>query len=236
MTIFAPLFLLSIVSAVPEPEPEEAPVVVELFTSQSCSSCPPAEAYLVELAKNENIIALEWHVDYWDDLVHGRAGKWKDPFSSPDHTKRQREYNVALRGRTAGYTPQTVINGRHEMVGSRRAEIDGHVKMSKGVERLTAEKKGDSIVFARSKAGNGDAAPLTALFVTFQKKGQTNVERGENHGKTLREAHIVRAFRTLTPDADGQFEVVAPAAGNGCALILQDPKSMQIHAGAYCPS
>ena len=69
------------------------PIVVELFTSQSCYSCPPAEAYLGELAKRDDIIALEHHVDYWDQLVYGSAGRWKDTFSSPEATERQQRYN-----------------------------------------------------------------------------------------------------------------------------------------------
>ena len=72
--------------------PQTKPVVVELFTSQGCYSCPPAEAYLGELSKNPNIVALEFHVDYWDDLVYGAAGKWKDVFSKPEFTTRQRIY------------------------------------------------------------------------------------------------------------------------------------------------
>ncbi|MGZ0189584.1 MAG: DUF1223 domain-containing protein, partial [Alphaproteobacteria bacterium] len=66
-----------------------APVAVELFTSQGCYSCPPAEAYLGELAKRKDVVALEWHVDYWDKLVYGSAGQWKAPFSSPAATRRQ---------------------------------------------------------------------------------------------------------------------------------------------------
>ncbi|MFN0023541.1 MAG: DUF1223 domain-containing protein, partial [Parvularculaceae bacterium] len=94
--------------------PADKPVVVELFTSQGCSSCPPAEALMRELAKRPGLVALEWHVDYWDDLHAGSSGKWKDPFSSADHTARQRAYNRALRGTGGAYTPQMVIDGAAE--------------------------------------------------------------------------------------------------------------------------
>ena len=100
-----------------------SPVVAELFTSQSCSSCPPAEKLFAELAERPDLIVLEWHVDYWDRLVHGRAGAWKDPYSSADYTKRQRQYNRTLRGTTGVYTPQAVVNGRYETVGNRPGEV-----------------------------------------------------------------------------------------------------------------
>ena len=99
------------------------PAVVELFTSQSCYSCPPAEAFLGDLARRDGVIALEFHVDYWDDLVYGRAGKWKDVFSSPEYTRRQQGYNLNIRGRGQVYTPQMIIDGRAEAVGTRRGDV-----------------------------------------------------------------------------------------------------------------
>ncbi len=97
--------------------------VIELFTSQSCYSCPPAEAYLGELSEEENILALEYHVDYWDRLNYGCYGRWKDVFSTPEMTERQRQYNVKIRNTGNVYTPQMVIDGRTEAVGSRRREV-----------------------------------------------------------------------------------------------------------------
>ena len=98
-------------------------VVVELFTSQGCYSCPPAEKFLGDLAEQETVIALDFHVDYWDNLVHGADGKWKDPFSRPAYTQRQRVYNQRIRGTGNVYTPQMVIDGRLEAVGSRRIAV-----------------------------------------------------------------------------------------------------------------
>ncbi len=102
---------------------EGPPTVVELFTSQSCYSCPPAEAFLGELAQQPGVIALEFHVDYWDDLVYGLAGRWKDVYSNPAYTRRQRAYNQAIKGRPGAYTPQMVIDGSRETVGSRRSAV-----------------------------------------------------------------------------------------------------------------
>ena len=92
---------------------EEVPTVVELFTSQGCYSCPPAEAFLGELAKRSDVVALEFHVDYWDDLVYGSAGQWKDPFSDPAYTRRQQVYARGIPGGRV-YTPQIVVDGRLE--------------------------------------------------------------------------------------------------------------------------
>ena len=112
----------------PQADPSAPDIrVAELFTSQSCSSCPPAESLFAELAERSDLIVLEWHVDYWDSLVHGRAGSWKDPYSNPDWTLRQRRYNRALRGQSGAYTPQAVIDGRFETIGSRRETIENQL-------------------------------------------------------------------------------------------------------------
>ena len=94
---------------------ETRPIVVELFTSQGCSSCPPADALLTELAQRPEVIALGFHIDYWDKLG------WKDPLSTPQSTERQRRY-ARLFG-TPTYTPQLVIDGTREMVGSQRETV-----------------------------------------------------------------------------------------------------------------
>src|SRR5271155_289986 len=95
----------------------ERPIVVELFTSEGCSSCPPADALLAELAGRSDVLALSFHVDYWDRLG------WKDPFSSPDATERQDRYSTLLHLATV-YTPQIVVDGKWQAVGSDRSEVD----------------------------------------------------------------------------------------------------------------
>lgn len=97
--------------------------MIELFTSQSCCSCPPAEAYLGELAEEDDILALEYHVDYWDRLNYGRHGRWKDVFSTPEMIERQRSYNAEIRNTRSVCTPQMLIDGRSEAMGSRRREV-----------------------------------------------------------------------------------------------------------------
>src|SRR6266853_2599804 len=95
----------------------ERPIVVELFTSEGCSSCPPADALLAELASRPDVLALSFHVDYWDRLV------WKDPFSSHEATERQNRYATLL-DLASVYTPQIVVDGRWQAVGSDRADVE----------------------------------------------------------------------------------------------------------------
>lgn len=212
---------------------QPAPVVVELFTSQSCSSCPPAEANLRDLAKRSDIIALEWHVDYWDQLQHGRAGKWKDPFSSPAHTARQRAYNLALRGRRAVYTPQVIINGAAEVVGSKRNEIRDLIdRAAASKARIEAKRSEDHIMFSLA----GPEAEV--ILVRFQKSAMTRVRGGENQGHELAEVNVVTSFKKIGAIENGhaEFTVKIPETGDGCALLVQEPNTGAIRGGAYCPS
>ena len=109
--------LAMLVSSASPLDAAERPIVVELFTSEGCSSCPPADALLAELASRPDVLALSFHVDYWDRLG------WKDPFSSAAATDRQRNYANLLRTGTV-YTPQIVVDGRWQAVGSDRDEVE----------------------------------------------------------------------------------------------------------------
>src|SRR5947207_9546964 len=111
------LLSLSVVLSIRPAQADERPVVAELFTSEGCSSCPPADALLAELAKRPDVLALSFHVDYWDRLG------WKDPFSSRAATDRQNRYAKLLKLATV-YTPQIVVDGRWEAVGSDRADVE----------------------------------------------------------------------------------------------------------------
>src|SRR5205814_1096869 len=133
---------------------ETRPVVVELFTSQGCSSCPPADRLLSELAERPDVIALGLHIDYWDDLG------WKDPLSSPEATARQRDYARQF-GRRQVYTPQLVVDGTEEAVGSDRAAVLQALKQTKR-DTLAPVAFGDNHVTVG--AGNGSGKVLLLRF------------------------------------------------------------------------
>jgi len=157
-------------------------VTVEFFTSQACSSCIPAAAYFRELAAREDIVALSWHVDYWNAL-QTRAGHWVDPYSSKVYTARQRKYNINLRNRSSVFTPQMVINGGAEAIGSEKATVN----------RLIAEAAADMpavAVSARREADgairfdvSGSAEGGKAYLVVFKHDITTEIHGGENSGR-----------------------------------------------------
>lgn len=217
-----------------------APIVAELFTSQSCSSCPPAEKLFSQLAERDDLIVLEWHVDYWDKLVHGRAGAWKDPYSDPAYTKRQRDYNRALRGTGAVYTPQAVINGTRETVGSRPGEVGAilapaaHATTALTVSPEGARTRVDIADYVRPLQREADIVQLTLL------PGQTtSVPRGENRGATLSSKNLVLEAKTV-----GRYDGTAtsltiqpPSGGKACAIIIQERSGNQlgpILGASYC--
>jgi len=222
-----------------------APVVVELFSSQGCYSCPPAEALMREIAERPDVVALEWHVDYWDDLVYGKNGRWKDPFSSAAHTERQRAYNRALRGTTSVYTPQAVVNGRSELVGSREGDLKAAIAEAgaDGAVRLqVSAADGDVLVEAEAPS---PGARYDVVLVRFEEEAATRVEGGENKGARLVNAHVVTRAESLGRlRGDGgvrAFSARAPEAGAGCAILVHERADAAralgpVVAAAYCPT
>ncbi|HYE95494.1 MAG TPA: DUF1223 domain-containing protein [Rubricoccaceae bacterium] len=169
--------------------------VVELFTSEGCSSCPPADALLKELVAEDRagVLALSFHVDYWDDLG------WRDPFSSVAFSNRQRAYARA-RGDGRVYTPQMVLNGTTAFVGSRRAEARRHLDaaLSHPAEvpvTLTVRRDGRALEATYAVTGAPEGAVLHLALV--QRSADVRVGRGENGGRRLRHANVVRVFQTV---------------------------------------
>ena len=206
------------------------PVVVELFTSQSCSSCPPAEAYFRELAARPGLIALEWHVDYWNELRAGDAGRWRDPFSSPAFTKRQRVYNQRLRGEPGGYTPQAIVAGRTETTGSNRRTIEKLIEQASKVSPTVAINavRGNDVRFSVI----GAPKDAEVLLVTYRLAATTQVKGGENKGRTLASAHLVTAAKIL--GVGPNFSVPLPAKGEDCAILVSEAGQGRILAAAEC--
>lgn len=242
--IFAGLALaVTVVTTVIVPAPAPAqtkqPVVVELFTSQGCSSCPPAEAFLGELAERADVVALEFHVDYWDSLNYMWHGEWKDPFSAPEHTRRQRHYNVAIRGQSGVYTPQMVIDGRFEAVGSRRGQVTEVIdRAAAAAGKLTvAVTNTDGRLRASISEGAEGAADI--VLVRFLDRAETTVKKGENHGKVLVSRHIVREVRSIGawrgPQTAVDLPLDATGAGMGCAVLVQAANHGPVLGAALCP-
>ena len=212
---------------------EGGPVLVELFTSQSCSSCPPAEAVFSDLADRKDLVVIEWHVDYWDDLMYGRAGKWKDPFSSPAYTERQRAYNLTLRGMRSVYTPQAIIAGVSETVGSREGVLS---RMINGAPKRQAELEMTDQTVTVSADDNAEIAPADVMLVTLLPEQTTNVAAGENKGRRLASRNIaidmIRLGEWSGPEV--AYDLPPLDAGLTCAVLVQDPNTKLVYGASYC--
>lgn len=220
-------------------EPAAPPAVVELFTSQGCYSCPPAEKLLGELAGRPDVVALEFHVDYWNSLVYGSAGKWRDPFSKPAHTERQRAYNLAIRRRSGVYTPQIIVGGRLQMVGSKRDRVLAAIRRirSDGPSPLTVSirRSGDRLGVSVQGAAKTEG---TVWLVKFLIEETTRVTAGENKDKSLTNRNVVTGIRRIGPLQKAslmEFRGAALKQGEGCAVLIHKGDNGPILGAAYCP-
>jgi hypothetical protein len=201
----------------PEPVPwKAAPVVVELFSSEGCSSCPPADAVLRDLAEKHpvegaEILALEMHVDYWNDLG------WPDPFSSEAFTSRQRVYAAALGDRSI-YTPEMVVDGRVGFTGSQRATALRAIARAASEPKAKVEvtRTGDTLSIAVTDLP--DASPSSEVLLALAEEGlTTDVPRGENAGSRLAHGPVVRTLEKL-----GHI----PASARGRAFETKKPVTL----------
>ena len=212
-----------------------APVaVLELFTSEGCSSCPPADKLLPELVKSDsNIIALSFHVDYWNRLG------WEDPFSSAAFSERQRDYARQLHLESV-YTPQLVVNGEYELVGSNRPKAQSTIKMAlkeKAQVKLTI----DNVKMVNGKINfivhsDGDFKKTDILAALVQKQVTTNVKAGENSGAKLSHTNVVRTFSRQTTADKNEFGLNIPLgiANDNWQLIIytQQKNNLKITGAA----
>jgi hypothetical protein len=219
------------------PRPSGSPVVVELFTSEGCSSCPPADALLAELAEqnpaaNAHVVALEEHVDYWDDQG------WKDPFSSHNWTNRQYAYAGVL-GNGNPYTPQMVVDGSVEFSGGKGqqalrsiAEAATRPKATVTLAEGNSSKPGNESFSVQvgklSASAKGGAAEV---WLAITETGlHSSVTRGENAGHELRHAAIVRSMRKIG-EAKGDRDV--SFNGDAAIPIRQDWKRENLKVVAF---
>jgi len=239
-----------VAAASPDPEPARAstrtpaagaePVaVVELFTSEGCSSCPPADENLRRIAaaadrSGRRVFALSFHVDYWNDLG------WADPFSSAASSERQRRYARALG--SGVYTPQMVVNGRLQLLGSDAQAADeaiGEALRERPAGRidLSVERSEGSRRVVVGWRASGAAARTRLNVALVHDAERVDVTRGENHGHTLAHRNVVRAFASQIVESDhGSVSLALPAdvepAHAQVVTFTADPESQAVRAAA----
>lgn len=212
----------------------DRPVVLELFTSQACSSCAGAVDYFRELAARTDIVAIGWHVDYWDKL-ETKNGKWRDPYANPMCGERQRVYNKRIRNKSSIYTPQLIINGVIESVGSAREQISQRIndaRVKHDMASVSASRKDGKVIFEIGPTPMGGEAFL----VSFLREKTTEVKQGENAGMWFIEANVAT---NLAPQGrigavGGVISAEVPEPGEDCALFVQEPGQGRMLAAAYC--
>ncbi len=206
------------------------PVVVELFTSQGCSSCPPADRYLSELADRDDILALSLHVDYWDYIG------WKDPFSSPAYSQRQREYRPQFDLRYV-YTPQMVIQGAAQAQGADRPKVEKLIEKLHGRDRIAVglgpgPRPGTLSVTLPATFSED----VRVLLLTYDRKHLTSIKRGENEGIKLINRNVVRSMEPLQDWSNATpFTAAMPESGagtGGAAVLVQSRDTGRILGAA----
>ncbi|MCA0011761.1 thioredoxin family protein [Mesorhizobium sp. B292B1B] len=196
--------------------------VVELFTSQGCSSCPPADAFFSELAARQDLVALSYHVGYWDYLG------WRDTLSSKENTERQYEYMRAFGNRSV-YTPQAVINGRVHVNGANRGEVDGQLaRMARiGEDMRVAIKVSRTSDRVMIDAGDGGTGPSDAhvVIVYFEPPQTVTIGQGENTGRKMTYWNAVTGIQTagIWHGKAQRYELPMSEISKkgGCAVLLQ---------------
>lgn len=196
-------------------------VVAELFTSQGCSSCPPADQLLEELAKRDDVLALSLPVDYWDYLG------WSDTLASPDNSARQRAY-AAHRGDRSVYTPQIVVNGIEHVVGGNRHSVQEALKRA---PRLSAEidmKHNDMGIEATVTGSLPKGAKMaTVFFISLNDREEIPIGRGENAGATITYVNVVKTLQPIGMWSGGSETFRMPkselvrAKAERCAILIQ---------------
>lgn len=197
--------------------------VVELFTSQGCSSCPAADAHLTELAKQPEIIALAYHVDYWDYIG------WPDTFGAAAYSDHQRGYAESW-GSSRIFTPQMVVNGSEGVVGSRQQEVG--IAIQNAVLELPVELATYGNMLKISIGPKEGLREAVVWLVTFIERADVAIERGENEGKTITYTQIVTSRQVLgmwEPATGAKLKLplaeVLSEPANGAAILVQEDRN-----------
>ena len=217
----AALVVAGAAAAAPPAAAGEPVAVVELFTSQGCNSCPPADALLGRLAARDDVVALGLHVDYWDYIG------WKDTFARAEHGERQRAYARA-NGRRTVYTPEIVIDGRTHVVGSNPAAVERALARARSAgDKLDVGFESDGEYVTVKVSGASDAGRAAVLLFRYDHRNKVEIARGENAGKTLAYHNVVREIRRLDTWNGENLSIMLPVGNlktggrDGCAVIVQ---------------
>lgn len=212
---------------------QRSPVLVELFTSQGCSSCPPADALLADLARKPDVIALALHVDYWDYLG------WQDKFGQAAHTDRQRKYAKAARERSI-YTPQLIVQGVDRVVGANAeaalTAISAHQASPAGA-LLRLERDGGAVRIQLTPVASPIAGPSVVYLVRFLPRETVEIADGENAGQTVDYINIVTEWNAVARwDGVGEAEFgVEFSEDENAAIIVQRERLGPVLTAAILP-
>jgi hypothetical protein len=195
LSVLTSLFAAAQVATCQVQAPATAPTVIELFTSEGCSSCPPADRWLSSLPFDDRTLALSFHVNYWDYLG------WKDPFATQATTQRQRQWKAALRAPYV-YTPQVLVNGADERSWNRLGANQLPRPTAAAVPGLRLERQGNKVRADVSALPGG--RQLAGYWAVLSGRVQSEVTRGENAGRTLTHDHVVRLYLPVAPWSSAQ--------------------------------
>jgi len=204
-------------SALPIAARAEGPVVVELYTSQGCSSCPPADAIMHRLARRDDVIGLALHVDYWDYIG------WADEYADPAHTLRQQAYARAG-GRSMIYTPQMIIQGVEDVVGAREEEVLALIEAHKARPApvgIAARRVGDDITVTLTPGTGAPGGPYAVQLVRYTPLRHASIRRGELAGREMDYANVVDSWQVVGQwDGRGERRLSLTATGDLPAVVL----------------
>jgi hypothetical protein len=198
--------------------------VLELFTSQGCSSCPVADALLEEMGKRADVVTLAYHVDYWDYIG------WKDTFGDKENSKRQRDYAAAW-GSSRIFTPQLVVNGEYGVVGNKRDKVDAALATTAMPLEVKLTPASDDTVDVEIAGRNDGTADAVVWLVTYRDRAEVDIDRGENQGRKIAYTHIVTGRQVLgmwDPRQGAALKLplddVLTGDADGAAILVQQDK------------
>lgn len=229
IAILAALGLASLVLSAPVAQAEGSVVVVELYTSQGCDACPPADEVLAQLTGRDDVIALSLHVDYWDYLG------WRDTFAQRQFSRRQYAYRDAWR-KNVVYTPQMVVQGRDDVMGSRSDALAAAIAAAQQVEppiKVTIERQGGML---KCRIEPGPERVVGIVWIAkYTLSATVEISRGENAGRTITYMNVVNSLNRIGSWAGIEPEEVAmpqPEPGEGVAIWIQAGEAGPILAAA----